>query len=181
MTRLTDGNKTVEITMQTWTGNGYTPDFSNDFFEVGGLERDEEKDAYIVPDVDYCVDYANDWKNNRFDFADSEESAESKLIEIKLIQGDDKMSKRYLVIREQGGTLEDVHAEVYESLEDANNNAKYNWNHLTDAEQKKNHVFVAEVTDSDLYDDAIEDGEVIDWTAYKQYNTPESGFDSDKQ
>ena len=39
-------------------------------------------------------------------------------------------------------------------------------------------MFVAEVTDSDLYDDAIEDGEVTDWTAYKQYNTPDSGFDS---
>ena len=91
------------------------------------------------------------------------------------------MSKRYLVIREQDGTLEDVHAEVYGSLEEANNNAKYNWNHLTDAEQKKNHVFVAEVTKSDLYEDAIEDGEVADWTDYKQYNTPEGAFDSDRQ
>ncbi|MCI7108013.1 MAG: hypothetical protein MR945_09050 [Agathobacter sp.] len=89
--------------------------------------------------------------------------------------------RRYLVIREQDGTLEDVHAEVYESLEEANNSAKYSWNHLTDAEQKKNHVFVAEVTESDLYEDAIEDGEAIDWTAYKQYNTPEGGFDSDEQ
>lgn len=91
------------------------------------------------------------------------------------------MSKRYLVIREQKDGLGDSYVDQFESLEDANSNAKYSWNHLTDAEQKKNHVFVAEVAESDLYDDAIEDGEVIDWTAYKQYNTPESGFDSDKQ
>ena len=88
------------------------------------------------------------------------------------------MSKRYLVIKEQKDGFGDSYVDPFESLEDANSNAKYSWNHLTDAEQKKNHVFVAEVTDSDLYDDAIEDGEVTDWTAYKQYNTPESGFDS---
>ena len=72
MTRLTDGKKTVEIAMQVWTGSGYTPDWSNDFFAVGGLEHDEEKDAYKVEDVDYCVEQAYDWKNSEGDFAGDE-------------------------------------------------------------------------------------------------------------
>ena len=37
--RLTDGKRTVEITMQEWAGNEYTPDWSADFFEAGGLPR----------------------------------------------------------------------------------------------------------------------------------------------
>ena len=46
MARFTDGKRTLEITMKVWNGNGYDPDWSNDCFEVGGLEYDEEKDAY---------------------------------------------------------------------------------------------------------------------------------------
>ena len=72
MTRLTDGNKTVEIEMTIWTGSGYSPDWSGDFFEVGGLEYDDAKEAYKVEDVDYCVDQANDWKNSEGDFAGDE-------------------------------------------------------------------------------------------------------------
>lgn len=72
MTRLYDGKKIAEITMNVWDGNGYTPDFSLDFFEVGALPYDEEKDAYVVDDVDYCVEYANDWKNSTGDFHDDE-------------------------------------------------------------------------------------------------------------
>ena len=63
MTRLTDGKITVEITMNEWTGNGYTPDWSHDFFAVGGLKYDDESDAYKVEDVEYCIDQARDWQN----------------------------------------------------------------------------------------------------------------------
>jgi len=71
MTRLTDGNRTITITLAIWEdGSGLSPDWSNDFFEIGSLDYDEEKDAYIVSDVDYCVDYALDWKYSRGDFAD---------------------------------------------------------------------------------------------------------------
>lgn len=66
MTRLTDGKKTVEITMNNWTGSGYTPDWSADFFEVAGLELNDN-DAYIVPDVDYCASCAQDWEKGRWD------------------------------------------------------------------------------------------------------------------
>lgn len=60
MTRLTDGNKTVEIIMQVWKYNEYSPDWSGDFF--GPLPYDEEKEAYIVEDVDYCIEEAAAWR-----------------------------------------------------------------------------------------------------------------------
>lgn len=63
MAILTDGRKTVEITM--YTGG---VEFSNDFFEVGRLEfADKDQEIYIVNDVDYCIEQANDWKNNAGD------------------------------------------------------------------------------------------------------------------
>lgn len=80
MTRLTDGTKTVEITMNNWTGSGWTPDWSQDFFQVGCCEKvyDEESniEAYSVSDVDYCVSCAQDWEHGRWeddDEADPEE------------------------------------------------------------------------------------------------------------
>lgn len=58
--RLTDGKKTVEINIQRWNGSGYDPDWSNDYFEAGSLPYDEDKDARVVDNVDYCIDMAND-------------------------------------------------------------------------------------------------------------------------
>lgn len=87
--------------------------------------------------------------------------------------------EKYLAIKEQKNGLGDSFVEPYESLSIANENAKYGWNHLTNSEQGKYHVYVAEITETDIYQDAIENGEVTDWTAYKQYKIPENGFDSD--
>lgn len=70
MTRITDGKDTVAIKMTMWNGERHTPDFSGDFFEVGSLAYDEEKEAYIVPDVNYCINRAEDWKNFEGDFHD---------------------------------------------------------------------------------------------------------------
>lgn len=72
-TRLFDGKKLVEIRMRTWDGNQYTPDWSNDFFEVGSLKFNIYMDAYDVDDVDYCIDQANDWKNKEGDFYGEED------------------------------------------------------------------------------------------------------------
>lgn len=72
MTRLKDENRTVELELRNWTGSEYTPDISADFFEVGGLPYDAEAEAYIVYDVEYCIDYAFDWKYRRCDFASDE-------------------------------------------------------------------------------------------------------------
>ena len=69
MAKLTDGKRTVEILMMTWTGTGYSPDWSNDFFAVGTLPMSEDE-TYIVQDVAYCIEQAEDWKHQRGDYAD---------------------------------------------------------------------------------------------------------------
>lgn len=85
MTRLTDKTRTVEITMCEWTGSGYTPDWSNDFFQVGVLQYSADRDAYIVADVEYCAEQAEDWQLGRGDYAydaeDCDISDRSVLIE----------------------------------------------------------------------------------------------------
>ena len=68
--KITDGKKTVSIILTTWNGTGYDPDWSNDFFNAGSLEYNDETDTYTVNDVDYCIDQAMDWKNSTGDFAD---------------------------------------------------------------------------------------------------------------
>lgn len=88
MTKLTDGKKTVEITMANWTGTDYTPDWSDDFFEVGGLKLAEDCESYIVNDVDYCVSCAQDWEDGHWDGdedADPDE-IESRCVTITEIQ-----------------------------------------------------------------------------------------------
>lgn len=77
MARLKDRKtgEIVEIEMKTWQEdqNQYTEDWSNDFFEVGCLEHDEEDDTlYLVDDVEYCIEQANDWKMSKGDFNEAE-------------------------------------------------------------------------------------------------------------
>lgn len=73
MVTLIDNNKAVEITIREWNEeNGYGPDWSADFFEVGGLKTiDDPELAYIVDDVDYCIDQANDMVSGEGDFAEA--------------------------------------------------------------------------------------------------------------
>lgn len=62
--KMTDGKKTVEITMKVWNdfNTGYSPDWSNDFFNAGILHYDEDEDFFIVDDVDYCIEQAEEWE-----------------------------------------------------------------------------------------------------------------------
>lgn len=72
MTRLIDNNKAVEISIREWDeeNSQYGPDWSADFFEVGGLKTVSEPElACIVDDVDYCIEYANDMVAGVGDFA----------------------------------------------------------------------------------------------------------------
>jgi hypothetical protein len=76
MVTLIDNNKAVEITIREWNEEnpGYGPDWSADFFEVGNLETrfadDSMEPAYIVDDVDYCIEQANDMVAGEGDFAE---------------------------------------------------------------------------------------------------------------
>lgn len=65
--KLTDGEKTVEIEMYDWDFFAKREyEFSANFFE--GLSEQDKSGAYIVDDVDYCIDYAKDWENRQGDF-----------------------------------------------------------------------------------------------------------------
>lgn len=88
--------------------------------------------------------------------------------------------RKYLVIDQK--KYGDEYIEVHDTLEDANTDAEYQWDHLTRNEKKEHHIFVAHVEDSDNYlnDWAFEDDEV-DWTAYHSLDTEEGYFDSDKE
>lgn len=93
--KLYDGKKMVNIEMNNWTGNGYTPDWSIDFFEAGSLEYNEDMDAYMVEDVDYCIEQARDWQNARGDFYEPEVTfadIDSRNVDINEIKttGEDK-------------------------------------------------------------------------------------------
>lgn len=74
MTKFVDGTgRTLELEMKTWDGDHYTPDFENDFFNIGSLPYDEEAEACKVDDVTYLFDQANDWENAEGDFYGEEE------------------------------------------------------------------------------------------------------------
>lgn len=82
--KITDGKKTVEITMHTWEYESMSPDWSNDFFEAGGLPYDDETDTCTVEDVDYCIEQAQDWENKRGDFRDDgEPGPEERFVFVK--------------------------------------------------------------------------------------------------
>ena len=53
--KFTDGKKTVEITI---TDNRNDIDVTADLMEVGNMEYNEDMDAYMVEDVNYCADFA---------------------------------------------------------------------------------------------------------------------------
>lgn len=84
MTRLIDNNKAVEISIREWDeeNSQYGPDWSADFYEVGGLKTvDEPEIAYIVDDVDYCIEYANDMVAGVGDFAGDPQPNQVVLVE----------------------------------------------------------------------------------------------------
>ena len=51
MTNFTDGTKTVSIWMENVNG----VEWSADFYDVGGLEYDEEAEAYKVESIEYLI------------------------------------------------------------------------------------------------------------------------------
>lgn len=86
--------------------------------------------------------------------------------------------KKYLVIDENKHG--DTFSEVFDTMEEANEEAECQWDHLTRREQKDRHIFVGHVEDKEEYlnDWAFEDGEV-DWTAYHSVDTGEGYFNSE--
>lgn len=54
--KLTDGKKTIEITIRRFDGTNLGPDWAEEYFFDASYDR--ETDSYTVDDVDYCVDMA---------------------------------------------------------------------------------------------------------------------------
>ena len=85
---LKDKFSEVRITMRMWDYCEWSPDFSNDFFNAGTLptENDDDGDiCYIVPDVRYCIEQAQDWENSRGDFYDDDTDPNNKAVTIEYI------------------------------------------------------------------------------------------------
>lgn len=82
--KLTDNNKTIDITMHTWNGSDWGLDWSVDFFSIPHAYS-EELDAYVVDDVDYCIEQAKDWENNEGDFSDLEDDPDDKCVCIEVL------------------------------------------------------------------------------------------------
>lgn len=83
--RLYDGKKMADIQMNNWNGGEYTPDWSNDFFEAGNLQYDEDMEAYLVQDVDYCIEQANDWMNADGDFYEPDTGTADRNVDVTII------------------------------------------------------------------------------------------------
>ena len=86
--------------------------------------------------------------------------------------------KKYIVVDQIGN---DDYADVFDTIEAANDFALKSWKHLTNYEKKGRHIYVCEVTEKDLDDWAVDEetGE-IDWRCFFQSNLPADGFDSAK-
>ena len=84
MSKFFDGNKLMEITLSTWEGNGYSPRWEDDFFNVGGLPRIElDEYIYIVKDVDYLVEQANDMIDGKGDWNEYEPNDNIALVDLE--------------------------------------------------------------------------------------------------
>lgn len=97
MIRLTDGYATVTVEMKTWDERNqcYTPDRAGEFFDVGGLPIDCFRHAYLVKDVNYCLDQARDSMLHMGDFYDGFPGTPGDTlfvdgdIELEVTEGDD--------------------------------------------------------------------------------------------
>jgi len=74
------------------TSDKYPGDWSQDFFNTGELEYDEDDDAYIVNSIEYCIEQATDWANDAGDY-DSEEEPDN---DVKYVYVDGVNVVRYI-------------------------------------------------------------------------------------
>ncbi|MFR5739568.1 MAG: hypothetical protein ACLUEC_10350 [Coprococcus sp.] len=89
--------------------------------------------------------------------------------------------RKYLVVDER--KCGDVFQDVFDTLEEANAEAEYQWDHLTRTEQKERRVFVGHVEDNEKYlnDWAFdEDTGEVDWATYHSLGVEDNYFDSDR-
>jgi len=88
-----DGSKAADVTIHEWNelDNSWTPDWSRDFFEAGGLEEgylEGVGSVYFVDDVDYCVEQAEDWENGSGDFYEGDANLADRYADVTWIRID---------------------------------------------------------------------------------------------
>lgn len=94
-----------------------------------------------------------------------------------------KETKKWIMIEENYGG--DNWPKVFDTQEEANKAAVAKWDSLTAAEKKKKHVFVIDVTEDDISEDAIEEYrngeyEEFPWDCWEDGGHEEGNFDSDR-
>lgn len=88
--------------------------------------------------------------------------------------------KRYILINDQSGYNDMIRTQLFDSKEQANEIAHNLWNSYDSSVKNGSHVYVMDVTESDLVSDAFdENGEVCDWSFFKDRKLEDDLFDSD--
>ena len=78
MSRFTDGKRIVEIQIMHWEdGQDYGPDWSDDFFNVGVLPYNEDREAYVVNDIEGLIEQTKDYTAGIGDFYDARLDSEA--------------------------------------------------------------------------------------------------------
>ncbi len=145
--------------------------------DKSGMKMTEFSEYFGIP---YRT--VQDWKAERRKCPDYLlDLMEYKLIKENIITiKEEKGMRKYLVVDEpkNGG---DIYTTVCDTLEDANKEAEYQWDHLTCTEKKDRHIYVGHVEDNEKYlnDWAFDDDEV-DYEAYHSLGVEQGYFDSDK-
>lgn len=148
--KMTDGKKTIEIKLYTWVdGQGPCGEWTEDFFNAGGLPYDEETETYTVEDVEYCIEQANECKYGRGDYYygvdKTEEEIENFIVDVKYIEtkGANNMKTMYYAIAEENDIYD---IGIFATLEEAAKAAKDDREHLTYSERKKMKHYVHQLT-----------------------------------
>ncbi len=88
--------------------------------------------------------------------------------------------KRYILINDQSGYNDMIRTQLFDSKEQANEIAHNLWNSYDSSVKNGSHVYIMDVTESDLVSDAFdENGEVCDWSFFKDRKLEDDLFDSD--
>jgi hypothetical protein len=148
MTRFVDKDSRIaEITMIGANGT----EWQDDFYEVGGLDWDDELEAYKVDDIDYLKEQAEDWKTGTGDFADAG-AAEGEYYTFEEV----KLPWSWWLIETRGDQYEQ-RLDGIDSKEAAVEEARYEYEHrLTSGERKK--VTSLYVTYAPIHPDCRDNG-----------------------
>ena len=69
MTRITDGKKTIGLSMRIYEYGNWSPDLSQDWLVTGLLQYDDESESYILDcTIEDVIDGAMLWKYHSGDF-----------------------------------------------------------------------------------------------------------------